>query len=201
MIGPWNQVSWHRIAGSNAAGPACYSIPIRPRSGLAPVLSRPAHRGHALPKNLTREIHDCCAHADTWARKAETAGSEDLRRDFLQLEQGWLTLARSYEFAMQAIDFSAAAKRQRAPRSGLAPEPRDRNAAIIPLLSGRAFEPEALSAMSIAFERACNALGLAVSSDPATETIAKKIIELAQRGVHDTGALCRMTLEEFGHHG
>lgn len=33
------------------------------------------------------------------ARKAETLIEQDARDDFLRLEQSWLQLARSYEFA------------------------------------------------------------------------------------------------------
>lgn len=68
---------------------------------------------------------------------------------------------------------------------------------IIPFLSGQAFEPELLRNMSAAFEGVCDALGLVARRDPATELVAKKIVELAQRGVRDAATLRKMTLEEF----
>lgn len=50
---------------------------------------------------LAKEIEECRAHAAHCARKAQTALEPDVRDDFLRLEQNWLQLARSYEFAQQ----------------------------------------------------------------------------------------------------
>jgi hypothetical protein len=66
-------------------------------------------------------------------------------------------------------------------------------------LSGRAFEPEAINTMALAFNAVCDQLGLkSTADDPAAKLVAEKIIELAQRGVHDPNLLRTMTLNELG---
>ena len=65
-------------------------------------------------------------------------------------------------------------------------------------LPGRAaVDPEAVRAMSTAFDGVCKSLGLRAAADPAAEVIAKKIIELAQRGVRDPTALGERVLREL----
>jgi hypothetical protein len=65
-------------------------------------------------------------------------------------------------------------------------------------LAGRAFDAQAVNAMSLAFGGACDALGLhPTAKDPATSLVAEKVIELAMTGVHDAQALRTMTLREF----
>jgi hypothetical protein len=54
---------------------------------------------------------------------------------------------------------------------------------IRPFLSGQVFDPEAIQAMSDAFTSVCAGLGLVERDDPATQLIARRIIEHAQRGV------------------
>lgn len=49
--------------------------------------------------HLAKAIEECRQHAAHCARKAETLIEQDARDDFLRLEQSWLQLARSYEFA------------------------------------------------------------------------------------------------------
>jgi hypothetical protein len=68
---------------------------------------------------------------------------------------------------------------------------------IRPFLADQAFEPETIREMSLALERVCDALSLKLVDDAATRMIAGKIIELAQRGVHDVSTLTSMTLKEF----
>jgi len=63
-------------------------------------------------QGLSKEIRDCYARAEACARKAEQSFSEEMRADFLRLEQSWLTLARSYEFAVRLLDFTRHAKQQ-----------------------------------------------------------------------------------------
>ena len=70
---------------------------------------------------------------------------------------------------------------------------------IRPFLSGQAFEPEVIREMSLALEKVCDALSLKMIDDATTRLIAGKIIELAQRGVHDVSTLTSMTLREFKH--
>ncbi len=68
---------------------------------------------------------------------------------------------------------------------------------ITPFLTGQAFEPEVVRAMSVAFDDVCRSLKLRPRSDPAAEVVAKKIIELAQRGVRDPDALSARVLQEL----
>ena len=53
------------------------------------------------------------------------------------------------------------------------------------LLQQQAFEPEDIQVLSSAFEEALRELGLVDRTDPATQLVAKRIIELAQRGERD----------------
>jgi hypothetical protein len=51
--------------------------------------------------------------------------------------------------------------------------------------------------MGVAFDNACRALRLSDRTDRATELVAKKIIELAQRGERDPHRLCSGVLNAF----
>jgi hypothetical protein len=68
---------------------------------------------------------------------------------------------------------------------------------ITPFLIGQPFEPEDIQRMSDAFIVVCEKLRLTDRNDPLTEIVARKIIELAQRGVRDSDALLERTLSEF----
>jgi len=57
--------------------------------------------------------------------------------------------------------------------------------AIQRLLQNSAFEPEQIAYIAAAYEDALHELGLANRTDPITEIIAKKIIEIAQTGERD----------------
>ena len=63
-------------------------------------LSAKALSGTALcERTLSDGALDCYQHADHCARQAELQRDPKLREDFRYLEQGWLKLARSLEFA------------------------------------------------------------------------------------------------------
>jgi hypothetical protein len=68
---------------------------------------------------------------------------------------------------------------------------------IRPFLAGEAFEPEVVSTMALAFEKTCEALNLCPKDDPITRLVAKKIIDLTQRGIRDPDTLSAMALKEF----
>ena len=53
------------------------------------------------------------------------------------------------------------------------------------LLKNHAFGPDEITVLTSAFEDALRRLRLADRADPATEVVAKKIIELAQQGERD----------------
>jgi hypothetical protein len=60
------------------------------------------------------------------------------------------------------------------------------------------FDPEAIEAMSAAYDCACSALDLVGRSDPLTTTVAKKIVEAASRGERDPIMICRDVLISLG---
>jgi hypothetical protein len=62
-------------------------------------------------KNLTEEIRECYRHAGDCARQAAAQNDPTLKQDFLDTEQRWLFLARSYEFTDRLTDFSDETKR------------------------------------------------------------------------------------------
>ena len=68
---------------------------------------------------------------------------------------------------------------------------------VYSLFTDQAFEPETLESMAQAYEAVCAALELNVKKDMITETVAERIIELAQRGVRDTASLTARTREAF----
>lgn len=49
-------------------------------------------------KNLSKDLRECYRHVEYCARMAQIHSSEQARREFLDLKQRWLMLARSYEF-------------------------------------------------------------------------------------------------------
>lgn len=66
--------------------------------------------------------------------------------------------------------------------------------AIYRLLQRSAFNPEDIDRLVTAFEDSLRALKLADRSDPLTETIAKKLIEIAQTGERDPRRLRQRAL-------
>ncbi len=69
---------------------------------------------------------------------------------------------------------------------------------ITPYLRARIFEPEAITAMGIAFEKACHRLGLSLTRDAMTESVARVVIELAEGGETDAERLYQAALAHFG---
>ena len=68
---------------------------------------------------------------------------------------------------------------------------------ITPFLKGRAFDPEMTRAMGVAFDDARKELGLADRIDGATETVARRVIELAQTGERDPDKIRAGVLATF----
>ena len=56
---------------------------------------------------------------------------------------------------------------------------------LTPFLTENTFEPESIKAMSAAFEAVCEALRLTPRSDPITEIVARKVVEVAGTGERD----------------
>jgi hypothetical protein len=56
-------------------------------------------------QNLSEEIRECLLRAEECKRKSKTALCASAIKDYLDMEQRWLNLARSYEFAERLSDF------------------------------------------------------------------------------------------------
>jgi hypothetical protein len=56
---------------------------------------------------------------------------------------------------------------------------------LTPFLTENTFDPETIEAMSAAFDAICEALRLTPRSDPITEIVAQKVIEVAASGERD----------------
>ena len=69
---------------------------------------------------------------------------------------------------------------------------------ITPYLQSRVFEPETTMAMGVAFEKACRRLGLSLTRDAMTESVAKVVIALAEHGETDAERLYQGALAHFG---
>jgi len=70
--------------------------------------------------------------------------------------------------------------------------------AIYRLLQNSPLGPEEIAVLTDAYERTLRKLNLVDRSDPMTEIIAKKIIELGQRGVREATQLSELALKELG---
>lgn len=69
--------------------------------------------------------------------------------------------------------------------------------AIYRFLQNSAFAPEDIAPLVAAYEDCLRTLKLHNRSNPTAELLAKKIIELAQTGIRDSGQLGRLALEEL----
>jgi hypothetical protein len=56
---------------------------------------------------------------------------------------------------------------------------------LTPYLKEATFDPQAIEAMTAAFEAVCESLHLANRSDPLTEIVARQVIEVAGTGERD----------------
>jgi hypothetical protein len=79
----------------------------------------------------------------------------------------------------------------------LVPTDAQMQSATLGLLAKTPFDPDAVIALTDAYEHACAALGLVGHSDPLNDTIAKMIVERAKRGELDPVRLCAAVLEEL----
>jgi hypothetical protein len=70
--------------------------------------------------------------------------------------------------------------------------------AIYRLLQKSALGPEEIAVLTDAYEHILRKLSLVDRNDPVTELIAKKVIELSQRGVRDSEQLLELAIKELG---
>ena len=73
--------------------------------------------------------------------------------------------------------------------------------AIYRLLQNSAFVPEDIGRLVAAYENCLRILNLSDRSDPITELIAKKVIEVAQTGMRDPARIGQLALEVAGMSG
>jgi hypothetical protein len=57
-------------------------------------------------QNLNPRVRDCMLRAEECGRRSQSELDPALVRDFLDMEQRWLRLARSYQFSEQLERFS-----------------------------------------------------------------------------------------------
>ena len=69
---------------------------------------------------------------------------------------------------------------------------------MTPFLKSKAIDPDLTHAMGMAFEKTCRTLGLAPTNDPATEAVARVIIDLTEAGERDPELLYHRALAHFG---
>jgi hypothetical protein len=69
---------------------------------------------------------------------------------------------------------------------------------ICKLLKGSPLEPEQIRSLVAAYEKTLRKIGLVDRDDPITEMIAKKIVEIAQTGIHDPAELSAIAIKEIG---
>ena len=69
---------------------------------------------------------------------------------------------------------------------------------IYRLLQNSPLGPEEIKVLTDAYEHTLRKLGLVDRNDPIAEIIAKKIIELGQRGVREAPQLVELAIKELG---
>jgi hypothetical protein len=67
-------------------------------------------------QNLSTEIRECHRRAEECSRLSENALSPSAIQDYLDMEQRWLSLARSYEFAERQSNFVEPFRRRNWPK-------------------------------------------------------------------------------------
>ncbi len=65
---------------------------------------------------------------------------------------------------------------------------------LTPYLKGAVFDPKAIEAMAAVFEGVCQSLQLTNREDPFIEIVARKVVEIAGMGVHDSNHLRDLVL-------
>jgi hypothetical protein len=69
---------------------------------------------------------------------------------------------------------------------------------IYRLLQNSPLGPDEIAILTDAYEQTLGKLSLADRNDPVKETVAKKIIELGQRGVRDPKEISALAIKELG---
>jgi hypothetical protein len=69
---------------------------------------------------------------------------------------------------------------------------------IYRLLQNMPMGPEEISRLTAAYEQTLRTIGLTDRGDPIAEMIAKKIIEIGQRGARDPDQISALAIKELG---
>ena len=69
---------------------------------------------------------------------------------------------------------------------------------IYRLLRESSFDPDEIAVLADAYQLTLRKLNLVERSDPITEIVARRIIELRQRGVREPKQLSELTMKELG---
>jgi hypothetical protein len=69
---------------------------------------------------------------------------------------------------------------------------------IYRLLQHLPMGPDEIARLTTAYEQTLRIIGLVDRNDPITEMIARKIIEISQKGVRDPMLLSELTIKEMG---
>jgi hypothetical protein len=67
-------------------------------------------------QNLSQEIRECFRRAEECKRLTKTALTARAINDYLEMEQRWLALARSYEFAERLSNFTEPFRNRKQPK-------------------------------------------------------------------------------------
>src|SRR5262249_41244613 len=73
----------------------------------------------------------------------------------------------------------------------------DHAMSIRPYLQGQAFDPDIIRVMGMAFDNACNQLGILNRHDAVTKIVARTVIDMAQRDFRDEASLTTAVMQEF----
>lgn len=65
------------------------------------------------------------------------------------------------------------------------------------LLRGSAVPPETIAQLDIAYGKTLRALNLVDRDDPVSEMVARRVIAIADTGVHDPSQICRMVIAQL----
>jgi hypothetical protein len=66
------------------------------------------------------------------------------------------------------------------------------------LLAGSTLGPDEIETLSVAFDEALRSLNLVDRSDPLTDMVAKKIIDIGATGVRDPAEIAKIAVRELG---
>ena len=69
---------------------------------------------------------------------------------------------------------------------------------IYRLLQNMPMGPEEISRVTTAYEQALRTIGIVDRGDPLAELLARKIIEVAQTGIHDPADIAAQAIKEVG---